>query len=88
MVGTKPWPEVPVGNKDHANAVVLIIGAGISGMCTAIDLLKRNKCQNFIIVEKSSGVGGISFVVLFLRQWANVCHNRHLARQQISRLLL
>ncbi|KAJ9622704.1 hypothetical protein H2203_006355 [Taxawa tesnikishii (nom. ined.)] len=58
MVGTKPWPEVPVGNKDHANAVVLIIGAGISGMCTAIDLLKRNKCQNFIIVEKSSGVGG------------------------------
>ncbi|KAK5018033.1 hypothetical protein LTR16_000600 [Cryomyces antarcticus] len=82
--GTKPWPEVPVGNKvlatsnpsalglpiwivmhfltanyqDHTNATVLIIGAGISGMCTAIDLIKRNKCHNFIIVEKSSGVGG------------------------------
>jgi len=27
-------------------------------MCMAIDLIKRNKCHNFIIVEKSSGVGG------------------------------
>lgn len=24
----------------------------------AIDLIKQNKCHNFIIVEKSSGVGG------------------------------
>jgi cation diffusion facilitator CzcD-associated flavoprotein CzcO len=24
----------------------------------AIDLIKRNQCQNFIIVEKSSSVGG------------------------------
>ena len=24
----------------------------------AIDLIKQNKCRNFIIVEKSSGVGG------------------------------
>ncbi|PSN73906.1 flavin-binding monooxygenase-like protein [Corynespora cassiicola Philippines] len=28
------------------------------GMCMAIDLIKRNQCHNFIIVEKSSGVGG------------------------------
>lgn len=58
MGGDKPWPQVPVGNKDHANAAVLIIGAGISGLCTAIDLIKRNKCRNFIIVEKSAGLGG------------------------------
>ncbi|THV65070.1 cyclohexanone monooxygenase, partial [Aureobasidium pullulans] len=58
MIGDKPWPEVPIGNKDHANAAVVIIGAGISGMCTAIDLVKQNNCKNFIILEKSSGVGG------------------------------
>lgn len=27
-------------------------------MCTAIDLIKRNNCRNFIILEKSSGIGG------------------------------
>lgn len=58
MGSSKPWPKVPVGNRDHTNAAVVIIGAGISGMCMAIDLIKRNKCHNFIIVEKSSGVGG------------------------------
>ncbi|KAJ4401919.1 hypothetical protein N0V91_007572 [Didymella pomorum] len=58
MGGTKPWPEVPVGNKDHTSAAVVIIGAGISGMCMAIDLIKRNKCHNFIIVEKSTSIGG------------------------------
>ncbi|KAL4932844.1 flavin-containing monooxygenase [Aspergillus undulatus] len=46
------------GNKDYTNAAVVIIGAGISGMCMAIDLIKRNKCHNFVILEKSSGVGG------------------------------
>ncbi|KAF2751300.1 flavin-binding monooxygenase-like protein [Sporormia fimetaria CBS 119925] len=53
-----PWPKVPVGNKDHTQAAVVIVGAGISGMCMAIDLIKRNKCHNFIIIEKSSSVGG------------------------------
>ncbi|GME64216.1 Flavin-containing monooxygenase-like protein [Neofusicoccum parvum] len=57
MPGEKPWPEVPVGNVDHTQAAVVIVGAGISGMCMAIDLLKRNKCQNFVILERSSGVG-------------------------------
>lgn len=58
MPGDLPWPEVRVGNANHANTAVLIIGAGISGICTAIDLIRQNKCHNFIIVEKSGGVGG------------------------------
>ncbi|RAR08134.1 flavin-binding monooxygenase-like protein [Stemphylium lycopersici] len=58
MGGSEPWPQVPVGNKDHTDAAVVIIGAGISGMCMAIDLIKRNQCHNFIIVEKSSSFGG------------------------------
>ncbi|KAI9706761.1 MAG: hypothetical protein M1820_004731 [Bogoriella megaspora] len=58
MGGSKPWPQVPVGNKDHTNAAVLIIGAGISGnfaltfCCTIKRLLKSAS------IEKSSGVGG------------------------------
>lgn len=59
MPDSKPWPQVPVGNADHTQAAVVIIGAGFSGMCMAIDLLKWNKCQNFVILEKSSGVGGM-----------------------------
>lgn len=58
MGGDKPYPEVPIGNKNHSNAAVVIIGAGISGMCTAIDLVKRNNCRNFVILEKSAGLGG------------------------------
>ncbi|ETN37694.1 uncharacterized protein HMPREF1541_07317 [Cyphellophora europaea CBS 101466] len=58
MAGDKPWPQVPVGNKEYNSAGVVIIGAGISGLCTAIDLLTRNRCQNFIILEKSAGLGG------------------------------
>jgi cation diffusion facilitator CzcD-associated flavoprotein CzcO len=56
--GDKPYPEVPIGNINHSNAAVVIIGAGISGMCTAIDLVKRNNCRNFVILEKSAGLGG------------------------------
>ncbi|KAL2429410.1 FAD-binding monooxygenase ktnD [Exophiala dermatitidis] len=58
MAGDKPWPQVPVSNKSHTEAAVVIIGGGISGMCTAIDLIKRNNCKNFIIIEKSGGLGG------------------------------
>ncbi|KAL5332949.1 hypothetical protein BJX70DRAFT_87802 [Aspergillus crustosus] len=47
----------PVGNKDYTQSTVVIIGAGISGMCMAIDLLRRNH-RNFIILEKGSAVGG------------------------------
>lgn len=67
MAGDKPWPEVPVGNANHANTAVLIIGAGISGMCTAIDLVKRNNCRNFVIVEKSGGIGGTWYASTFAR---------------------
>ncbi|KAK5045942.1 hypothetical protein LTR84_008728 [Exophiala bonariae] len=58
MSGDRPWPQVPVGNKDYTEANVVIVGGGISGMCTAIDLIARNNCRNFIILEKSGGVGG------------------------------
>ncbi|KAJ6036353.1 hypothetical protein N7540_000632 [Penicillium herquei] len=50
--------SLPVGNKDFTQATVVIIGAGISGMCMAIDLIKKNQCRNFVILEKSSNVGG------------------------------
>ena len=53
-----PWPQVPVGNKDYTQAFTVIIGAGISGLCTAIDLIQKNKTTNFIILERSSGLGG------------------------------
>lgn len=58
MAGSEAWPTIPTGNKDHLEAAVVIIGGGISGMCTAIDLIQRNKCKNFVILEKSGGVGG------------------------------
>lgn len=56
-----------MGNANHANTAVLIIGAGISGMCTAIDLVKRNNCRNFVIVEKSGGIGGTWYASTFER---------------------
>lgn len=31
---------------------------GCSGMNMAIDLIKRNNCRNFVILEKSSSIGG------------------------------
>lgn len=58
MTGDRPWPQVPVSNKDTTNAAVVIIGGGISGICTAIDLIKRNHCRNFVILEKSASLGG------------------------------
>ncbi|CAI7588631.1 unnamed protein product [Penicillium glandicola] len=50
--------RLPVGNKDFTHATVVIIGAGISGMCMAIDLIKQNKTHNFVILERSGSVGG------------------------------
>jgi len=38
----------------HENASLTHYG----GICAAIDLLRRNECHNFIIVEKSGGIGG------------------------------
>ncbi|KAI9039309.1 flavin-containing monooxygenase [Aspergillus affinis] len=50
-----------VGNKDFTESTVVIIGAGFSGLCMAIDLLKRTPCRNFVILEKGSQVGGTWF---------------------------
>jgi hypothetical protein len=58
MTKDMPWPQVPLTNKTHTEAAVVIVGAGISGLCTAIGLLTENKCHNFVIIEKSSGLGG------------------------------
>ena len=46
-------------NKNNRNSLldVLIIGAGFSGVCTAIKLLEKG-VTNFRIFEKSRGVGG------------------------------
>lgn len=50
-----------IRNDTFTTASVVIIGAGISGLCTAIDLIQRNGCRNFVILEKSSSVGGTWF---------------------------
>ncbi|PYH96915.1 flavin-binding monooxygenase [Aspergillus ellipticus CBS 707.79] len=47
-----------VGNKDFTRSTVVIIGAGVSGICMAIDLLRRTPTRNFVILEKGSAVGG------------------------------
>ncbi|KAH6625729.1 flavin-binding monooxygenase-like protein [Boeremia exigua] len=57
-MGVKLTPDAPRTNADHTRASVAIIGAGISGICMAIDLLTRNSCADFVILEQSSGVGG------------------------------
>lgn len=76
-----------VGNKDFTAASVVIIGAGISGICTAIDLIQRNRCRNFVILEKSSSVGGTwndnkypgcccdGMVLMFLRDLTGIMAN-------------
>ncbi|KAK2806649.1 hypothetical protein FQN51_006615 [Onygenales sp. PD_10] len=57
MAANRNYARLGVGNQTYDEAAVVIIGAGISGMCTAISLLKNN-INNFVIVEKSGGVGG------------------------------
>ncbi|KAI3004345.1 hypothetical protein CBS147345_7782 [Aspergillus niger] len=47
-----------VGNHDFTRATVVIIGAGVSGMCMAIDLLHRTPIRKFVILEQGSSVGG------------------------------
>ncbi|KAL4892222.1 hypothetical protein BDV59DRAFT_202739 [Aspergillus ambiguus] len=51
-------PSRHVGNRDYTRSTVVIIGAGLSGLCMAIDLLRRTQCRNFVILEKGSQVGG------------------------------
>lgn len=59
MAYEKSWPEASLSSRqDYTNTSVVIIGAGIGGMCIAIDLMKRNNCQDFVILEQSAGIGG------------------------------
>jgi cation diffusion facilitator CzcD-associated flavoprotein CzcO len=39
---------------------IVIIGAGISGLCMAINLIKINR-RDFVILEKGAGIGGTWF---------------------------
>ncbi|KAI9836289.1 MAG: hypothetical protein M1819_001626 [Sarea resinae] len=41
-----------------SRTTTIIVGAGYSGICAAIDLLRRNKDHDFVILEKSNQVGG------------------------------
>ncbi|KAI1914347.1 hypothetical protein LOZ61_002249 [Ophidiomyces ophidiicola] len=56
-MASKSYSRLPVGNRQFTKAGVVIIGAGISGLCVAIDLIKNN-IHNFVILEKSAGLGG------------------------------
>ncbi|KAF3482788.1 putative Flavin-binding monooxygenase [Arthroderma uncinatum] len=56
MASTVSW-QSPAGNKGFTDTGIVIIGGGISGMCMAISLLKNN-IRNFVILEKSAGLGG------------------------------
>ena len=38
---------------------ILIIGAGFSGICIAVDLKKKLNYSNFVIYEKENEVGGM-----------------------------
>ncbi|KAM5431502.1 hypothetical protein MferCBS31731_007815 [Microsporum ferrugineum] len=56
MASKALW-QSPVGNQSFTDAGIVIIGGGISGICMAIGLLKNN-IRNFVILEKSAGLGG------------------------------
>ncbi|KAE8154657.1 hypothetical protein BDV25DRAFT_135577 [Aspergillus avenaceus] len=51
-------PLRPVRNPDYTDSTVAIIGSGFSGICTAIDIIKRTQCRNLLILEKGNQVGG------------------------------
>jgi len=61
MGGDKPWPELPVGNKDHSSAAVVIIGAGISGVLQRFRLVVLLAA---VIVGRGSKESGRTNVVL------------------------
>ncbi|KAF4626482.1 hypothetical protein G7Y89_g11676 [Cudoniella acicularis] len=50
-------PGVDYGRNTN-RADVLIIGAGISGLTTAIEMIRKGNGRNFIIVERGNQVGG------------------------------
>jgi cation diffusion facilitator CzcD-associated flavoprotein CzcO len=57
MSDPNPSPTFDYGRNTN-RADVLIIGAGLSGMTTAIEMIRKGNGRNFIIVEKGNQVGG------------------------------
>ncbi|PQE20671.1 flavin-binding monooxygenase protein [Rutstroemia sp. NJR-2017a BBW] len=57
MSDPNPIPTMSYGRNTNT-ADVLIIGAGLSGMTTAIEMIRKGLGRNFIIVEKGNQVGG------------------------------
>ena len=63
MGGGRSWPQAHNGNANETHTTVVIIGAGISGLCAAIDLLERNNCNNFIMFEKTEAPEGHGAII-------------------------
>ncbi|OTB08913.1 hypothetical protein M426DRAFT_129151 [Hypoxylon sp. CI-4A] len=60
MAEEESWPGPSNDSRrDYTDTGVVIIGAGVGGMCVAIDLITRNNSRDFVILEKSAGVGGV-----------------------------
>jgi succinate dehydrogenase/fumarate reductase flavoprotein subunit len=57
MSDPNPTPTITYGRTTN-RADVLIIGAGISGLTTAIEMIRKGNGRNFIIVDKGNQVGG------------------------------
>ena len=57
MLDSNPIQTLKYG-RDTNRADVLIIGAGLSGMTTAIEMIRKGQGRSFIIVEKGNQVGG------------------------------
>jgi len=57
MSAPHTMPTLEYGRNTNM-ADVLIIGAGLSGMTTAIEMIRKGQGRNFIIVEKGNQVGG------------------------------
>jgi heterodisulfide reductase subunit A-like polyferredoxin len=45
-------------NKMSFDTEVLIIGAGMSGLCFAVQIIRKFGIRNFELIEKSEDVGG------------------------------
>ena len=57
MTDPSPIPTVDYGRNTN-QADVLIIGAELSGMTTAINMIRKGNGNNFITAERGNQVGG------------------------------
>ncbi|TVY36246.1 FAD-binding monooxygenase [Lachnellula occidentalis] len=57
MIESKASPSTPYGRNTNKTDV-LIIGAGISGLVMAIEMIRKGNGRKFIIVEQGNQVGG------------------------------